>query len=324
MKGAWTNVAVVGEGAIGRSSHTLTCCDGVVFALGGEDKPRVVVPVELSVVELEGLASPAAKAKVLPTGMTLLGHAAEAVQGRLYVFGGRVGGKMGEGPESNAVLRLVTGGGEPPKFEEVAVTGDAAPCARSFHATSAVGASLFVYGGVAANGRKADLWRFDVGTLQWHVLCDESPAGVRGGAVLFSPTEDVVYVMFGFNGGELGSAWRYDVGAGAWTQLADPPTGGRSVVPHAASGNRLVVFGGESVPAVDGHAGAGSFHPDTWVFEYPGETWVSVDQQGDVPEPRGWCQMAALDANTYAVYGGLNTHNQRLADIKLLRLQAEE
>ena len=87
----------------------------------------------------------------------------------VFVFGGRAGITMSEQP-MNDLWKFDT---ENETWEEVIVDGDK-PSPRSFHKMVCVGSSLFVFGGCSAEGRLADLHRYDIEGNTWHPL-DPSP-----------------------------------------------------------------------------------------------------------------------------------------------------
>ncbi|KAB5572684.1 hypothetical protein GE09DRAFT_1100470 [Coniochaeta sp. 2T2.1] len=140
---------------------------------------------------------------------------------------------------------------------------------------------------------------------------------------------------------------------------ADAWPGARSVASLEAlnvGGGReyLVLMLGERDPSGAGHAAAGKFWDDVWVFQVPpqgmsaaslhdavlqavgkksGEgKWTKVemgpyDEEDDVsakgPDPRGWiasAPMGELEENGIVVWGGLNGENQRLGDGWIFRL----
>ncbi|KAH8912005.1 hypothetical protein BR93DRAFT_921967 [Coniochaeta sp. PMI_546] len=139
----------------------------------------------------------------------------------------------------------------------------------------------------------------------------------------------------------------------------DPWPGARSVASLEAlnvGGGReyLVLMLGERDPSGAGHAAAGKFWDDVWVFQVPPEgmsaaslhdavlhavgkksgegKWTKVetgpyDDEDDAsaggPEPRGWiasASMGELEENGIVVWGGLNGENKRLGDGWIFRL----
>jgi hypothetical protein len=141
---------------------------------------------------------------------------------------------------------------------------------------------------------------------------------------------------------------------------ADVWPGPRSVASlealHVGGGREyLVLMLGERDPSGAGHAAAGKFWDDVWVFQVPpqgmsaaslhdavlqavgrksGERkWTKVDTRpwddeddasAEGPEPRGWiasAPMGELEENGIVVWGGLNGENKRLADGWIFRLE---
>ena len=52
---------------------------------------------------------------------------------------------------------------------------------------------------------------------------------IRGGAMLFSPSENEIFVFCGFAGHELGDSWRFDVASRRWQSIPSGPLTARSV-----------------------------------------------------------------------------------------------
>ncbi len=292
-----------------------------IFVLGGEDGPRTAVE---SVWRLtDGKLSKC----TVQNPMTLLGHQAASLHGLMHVFGGRSGGTSGEGVEFNDifVLRQVAGEKNMWNFEKVPVEGEK-PAARSYHAMTVFGDSLFVFGGCHGKERLNDLWRYDSLTGKWECLFahdasgSDAIPGVRGGPGLFVPTEKDVFVVCGFNGKELDDVWHYSIEDKVWQRLPGGP-GARSVFATANMNNRLVVYGGERDPGNQGHLGAGHFLGDVWLFDPFDRSWQEVKCEGrQVPQPRGWTEMCRLTNDSVLVIGGLNEKNERLKDAWKLRL----
>lgn len=197
------------------------------------------------------------------------------------------------------------------------------PAARSYHAGGAIGQILFVFGGCSGHNRLNDLWRFDTVQAVWEQLHsgEKNCPSVRGGAMLFVPSENEVFVFCGFAGAELGDAWKFDVASRTWHLLAPIPMSARSVAACANLNGRALIFGGERDPSTDGHKGAGHMVDDVFVFDPKDESWTTVFASGPLkPSARGWMDWAPIDSSTLLLVGGLSEDNERFADAFLFQL----
>jgi N-acetylneuraminic acid mutarotase len=206
----------------------------------------------------------------------------------------------------------------------VEVKGNLKPAPRSYHAGTSTESHLFVFGGCCGHDRINDLWRFDLKGAVWEQLHaggdgTDHPS-VRGGAMLFAPSDKEIYVICGFAGKELGDAWKFDVEKRLWQQI---PTGGmpaRSVAACANLNGRAIIFGGERDPSADGHKGAGHMRDDVYVFNPKNGSFTPVECDGIKPCARGWMDWAPVDDKTLLLVGGLSEDNKRLSDVYLLQL----
>lgn len=251
--------------------------------------------------------------------------------------------------------------------------------------------TFFVHGGCLSNGdRTNDLWAFNVHDSMWYEL-PAGPGPARGGTAL-AISKSRLFRFGGFDGkAEIGGQLDFlhlemetfdDQGSkgeialrarGGWQSiLADNPDASSHEIPSepeqewpvprsvaafeaiTVGGGReyLVLAMGERDPSSDGHAGAGKFLDDVWLFQVPplgmstasvtaavlqavgrktGEgKWTKVDlapydddNSDEMPEQRGWLSSAVmvdLEESAILVWGGLGEDNQRLGDGWILRL----
>ncbi|KAL5594441.1 hypothetical protein BROUX41_001374 [Berkeleyomyces rouxiae] len=240
------------------------------------------------------------------------------------------------------------------------------------HATDEDGegfGTFIVHGGCLAGAgqRATDVWAFDVRSCVWSQL-PAAPGIARGGAAL-CVSRNRLFRFGGFDGKhEIGG--QIDVltmdedhsgleptlvAAGEWVTLSQPTNdsgvplaqnawpAARSVsklVPLAPAGREiLVLLMGEGEASAKGHAAAGKFFSDVWVFQVPAVAkgrkmaegkWTQVilsphDKEASVelPTPRGWfdaAPMAQTEENGIMVWGGLGENNDRLGDGWIFRL----
>ena len=230
----------------------------------------------------------------------------------------RQGVAMGEGSLSD-MYRLDTATGT---WGEVKMTGDV-PEARSYHAMTAIGIQLYMFGGCTQTGRLNDLHAFDTDTGVWRKLPTSDDILGRGG-MGFTSVGRKLYVIGGFAGQEMGDVHEFDTELSQWRQIeATPPLPPRSVCGVASLGSLIIVIGGEVDPSSQGHAGAGQFSGDVYVFDTGDEQggWMRVVPRGDTQlSPRGWFPVSAIGDNAVVLFGGNSVNNSRLDDTFLLQV----
>lgn len=251
--------------------------------------------------------------------------------------------------------------------------------------------TFFIHAGCLADGERAnDLWAFDIRSKTWSQL-PAAPGSPRGGtAICISKSR--LFRYGGFDGKtELGGQLDFiDLevetfndkdnkgeiairARGAWQSILEnnidasseeipaapfqdwpAPRSVASLEAITLGGGReyLVLAMGERGPSNDGHAAAGTFHSDVWMFQVPplgmtaasmtdallqlagrktGEgRWTRVtttphddDVSDEEPVPRGWlasAPMTDLEDNAIVLWGGLDDQNERLGDGWILRL----
>ena len=317
----WRHLAVIGEIPKARSSHTITACEkNKVYVFGGEPEPRTADDNDTYCLDVE--EGKWTRVEVTgPKPSPRFGHCAAFVDDKLYVFGGRTGITMGEGALSD-IQCLDT---NTKTWSEVKVTGDI-PEARSFSAMTSHGANLFLFGGCGASGRFNDLHKFNTESQSWSKLSTSNEIVPRGGPGLAAVGAGAcsIYVIAGFTGVEVNDAYKFDVATSTWETLnINPNIPPISVFALVAVGEKLVLFGGETQPAVDGHAGAGCYTNDTYILhtDKMDKGWTKAAPGGSLPPPRGWMQATTLsDPDRIVVFGGNSPSNERLSDTYILTL----
>ena len=251
--------------------------------------------------------------------------------------------------------------------------------------------TFFVHGGCVTGGdRTNDIWSFDVRTRTWSEL-PAAPGPARGGAAICI-SKSRLFRFGGFDGKtEIGGQIDFlhlEVETfndkGSKGEVAIRPRGGWQIIlennvdassteipiessqawpaPRSVASLEALTIGGgseylvltmgEGDPSSQGHAGAGKFFDDVWMFQVPplgmsaasvtaaflgavgrktGEgKWTKVDLSpydddidDELPAPRGWlasAPMGDLDESGILIWGGLGEDNQRLGDGWILRL----
>ncbi|KAG6997501.1 hypothetical protein G7Y79_00040g076660 [Physcia stellaris] len=258
-----------------RSSHSLSIVRGVAYIFGGEEHPREPVDNDMHLVTLPSSgadadykklsASPSVEGGEVPTAR--VGHTANAIDDRIYVFGGRGGKAMEPLAENGRVWVFDTMAAKWSYLDPA--EGSNFPEARSYHASAATAhplhtshdqlesrfdtlpvdmkahGTIFIHGGCPAKGRLGDLWAFDIASRSWSAYPD-APGPARGGPSLTYSFKRL-YRYGGFDGKhELGGQIDYlDISVssaakgesishdGQWKSVEVPPDA-------ASPGNRSV------------------------------------------------------------------------------------
>ena len=154
-----------------RSSHGLSAIAGKAYLFGGEAKARQAIDSVVHCLDVtKGWKTLEVGAGKVPPPR--VGHAQCTMRNEvLMVFGGRTCEKMGEGnlndlwsynPLNNDWTQMEGHGSVPEP--------------RSFHAATAIGDKLFVFGGCGAKGRLADLHQYDVKERVNQLSCPLPPS----------------------------------------------------------------------------------------------------------------------------------------------------
>lgn len=277
LKATWKRIRT--GNPLPRSSHSLSVIKGKAYVFGGEEQPREPVRNDMHIYTLPSSGVSEADYKQIAAEAnpgegeippSRVGHTANAIGDRIYVFGGRGGKAMQPWEEKGRVwvydTRLNSWSFLDP------LSGSPYPAARSYHASAAtmhprkrvqlnadnpagspdpeVQGTIFVHGGCPASGRLADVWAFDLGTRMWSPY-PNAPGPARGGPSL-TFTQNRLYRFGGFDGKEeLGGLDYLDLSVSDISDTGDKgeltivqPTGKwEAVIPPSATqrpGNRSV------------------------------------------------------------------------------------
>lgn len=187
------------------------------------------------------------------------GHSASVIDGRMYVFGGRVKVKKGEGllagttvqyrndlhcydPATNEWLRYEPRG--------------IAPAGRALHSATVIGRKIYIFGGANSTGYRndtsgfCDLYELDVDTMTWTECETHSipPPPCYGHTATYIGDNKIFY--FGGKGyKDLNTIHTLDIKTMEWKQYA---YAGNALSPrwgHTASlhhGTRVLIYGGRA------------------------------------------------------------------------------
>jgi len=324
----WRNFtsAQAGDVPLGRSSHSMvTAHEGgkeVVVLFGGEQEPRHPIDNAVHVLDVAShrwtrIVSLDDNANSAPVAR--VGHAAASVGHRVFVFGGRTGVDQVESTLGDMWEFDV----RTSRWHKIEVDG--IPSARSYHSMASHGHKIYMFGGCGSDGRLNDLFVFDAKEEKWEELKSSSGKnpGIRGGPALYA-TADKVYVFGGFCGNEMGDFWAYDLHAKKWEPVeakGDVPLP-RSVTAFATLDDKhLFLFGGEIDPSTQGHAGAGDYTNETYVYDVTTNTWHKQATGGDTPTPRGWLAGTSLPGGRLVHFGGFDG-KERVPELHIFTLGA--
>jgi hypothetical protein len=210
-----------------------------------------------------------------------------------------------------------------------------APEPRSYHQMVATADCLFVFGGCGANGRLADLHRFNIAKATWTTLSsptvEPSCLAGRGGAALLLLDGNKLAAVTGFVGHETHDGQVFDINSCTWESnqvITFHEMQPRSVSSFVSglylehAGQFAVIFGGEVESSKMGHAGAGAFQNDLLILHgSSGSIIQSIFPQESVPWPmeRGWASATAVQGSAeFYLFGGLSGDDQnpvRLDDL---------
>jgi hypothetical protein len=324
MAHQWARLAQASALPLARSSHSLTAIGRALFLFGGEHAPRVPIDdgpcvhrYDLDAVEPCWRALQPASAAA-PRPCARVAHTAAAVGDSFYVFGGRRG--VDEKVPLDDLWSFCTSALTWRQLEHAG-----GPPARSYHASCALGTSVYIFGGCGTGGRLSDLWRYDTVAALWEQMPSSDAISGRGGACLAAHGASL-YVAAGFDGkSELCDLHAFDTVTRTWRVLEAASTSmtPRSVAALGVVGDALVLFGGEAEVSAAGHAGAGRFNNDAWAWRLGSDAanagWTLVQAAGEAPAPRGWLACASVPGLGLLVHGGNSDSNERLDDMYVLK-----
>ncbi|TFJ81544.1 hypothetical protein NSK_006796 [Nannochloropsis salina CCMP1776] len=246
----------------------------------------------------------------------------------LYVFGGRQGIAMEEGPLDDLWAFNTTTKAWTCLMEHTEEKGG--PSKRSFHQMVALDDKLYVFGGCGTKGRMHDLYAYDIQKACWEDFPEEKAMKGRGGAGV-TGVGGKVWVLGGFAGEEAKDMWAFDLASKTWEDWSESSA---DLIPRSVfglqpvqGGRTLLLFGGEVDPSSAGHMGAGGFAADTLLFslDLKGEGFKSaLSASASAPSPRGWYGHCLTRTEGYVVVGGLAPDNSRLGDVWILEEEGVE
>ncbi|CAF0986142.1 unnamed protein product [Rotaria magnacalcarata] len=305
-----------------RSSHSLTAIDNHLYLFGGEHDPRVPIDDDVwqfSVTDNRWKRLPV-DGDVRPSSR--LGHAAAAVDHKLFIFGGRTSVNM----KDNTLDELYSFDVDLNAWTQYRKTSDTDewPEKRSYHSMVSSAHQLFVFGGCGEEGRYNNLWQYDTNNKQWKQLPLPDPEKfvARGGCGLVY-LNNALWIFGGFCGKELNDIASFDLVTNTWAYISDAKISPRSVFAFGCLDGVLIGHGGEQNPSDLGHLGAGEFADDVVIIQQMKEDGECVQAKRlefkkTIGGKRGWHAGATIKS-TFYVFGGNTSENER--DNSLLAIE---
>jgi non-specific serine/threonine protein kinase len=203
---------------------------------------------------------------------------ATTVADSIHVFGGFLPG----GDPSAAAFRLRSGA-----WEVISPLPDA----RAAGTAVALGETVYVAGGVGADGLASRMLVYDAATDTWSAAPGPpTPREHLGGAGFAGR----VYTVGGRRGGVnsiLGAVEAYDPGSGRWSRLPDLPTPRGGLAAAASCTGHVVAVGGEA---------SSTFH-EAEAFHVRDGSWRALP---GLPTPRHGLGAVAVGSVLYTLAGG--------------------
>jgi hypothetical protein len=331
MRANWKCLSREDTGFSPRSSSSCVVFDEKIYVWGGEQVARQPIDAKMMCFNLsENNPSWTVVETKGDVPCERFAHTMAAISHPdgdfIYMFGGRQGVTMNEAA-LNDVHRFNF---RSSTWEAIAYTGDA-PSARSFHAMTSIGSSLYVFGGCPDNHapRSNELFCFDTIARQWSKLPTHEPMRGRGGPTL-EPSADgkALYVIGGFAGEEMGDMYRFDLSSQTGSEVSSTfrprsVCASATLCPVQDSAGIVAVFGGEVDASMKGHEGAGDFANDLVLLDDGGSVHTVEYDSKELPGHRGWACACAISPTSLVVVGGLagnDANPVRLGDVWRLTL----
>ena len=170
---------------------------------------------------------------------------------KLYLFGGRFGGKDDEEKDNSELYVFDT---KSLNWKKLTPANGDIPAPRSYHAMTSVDDKIYVFGGLSYHVRVNDLWCFDVENNTWIKLPvgNSHPPVARGGSSLIglkgSSGNHLLYLIYGFVGKPLDDLYVYDTDKKEWKEIkgrGDVPCPRSVFAADRIDNDRIFLFGGK-------------------------------------------------------------------------------
>ena len=188
--------------------------------------------------------------------------------------------------------------------------GGKAPTPRARHASAAVGATIYLFGGDTGSVLSNELWKFDTLQVGWQqevLFTGQTPSARHGHSMVSVQSE--LYIFGGdTDSGVSNELWRYSTLTRHWDV---PHFHADGVQPRAskfhtmdAVGSSLWAFGGQIVIGVNGDRQTlFAFSDELWRFDLITNKCALLSVQGPAPSARYGHSMTSVDSHLF-VFGG--------------------
>ncbi|CAN6920077.1 hypothetical protein Bca4012_090530 [Brassica carinata] len=297
FQGEWVEVHQIGEIPVPRCSHAMAVVGKKIYSFGSELPSGQSGDNDMLVFDYGTFKWSRSPARGDVPELSLLGSGLVAIGSTLYVFGGQ----DGSGMHRRDFHSFDTTRSEWTQLP----TNEIGP--RSFHSMAAIGKKVFVFGGVSTTGLQKTLYVYETDSKVWSEL--PSPGysfPEREGAGLHV-VGGKLWVLYGFNGGMLDDVHTFDPDQQMWTQVetsGEKPCPRRGFASAVVTGNRILMFGGQSATEPDNVVG-GTFCLNTETLK-----WEEIDMFNgwSGPTPRAWCASTSFSSaggiDGMLVFGG--------------------
>ena len=247
LKARWTRIPT--NMVLPRSSHSLSIVKGKIYIFGGEEQPRQPVDNHVHVFTLPSSEHDEVDYQLIPAQAATkkgelppprVGHTADAVDDRIYVFGGRGGKAMKPLEENGRVWVFDTKMNQWSYLDPVGRS----PCpdARSYHTSTATEHPLSqpqVPTG-PPSGSLASAFTTDPTSEKTDYT--ENPLGTSGSG---ADDHGTLFIHGGCPAsGRVADIWAFDIAARTWSRYPDIPGPARGGPSLCLAKEKLYRFGG--------------------------------------------------------------------------------
>lgn len=289
--GALLDGTLVGNRLVGtaRGSHAVAIVDDKIYAVGGRNSGGTLLTTGIYNITTNLWSSGA------NMGFARVEHRCNAVNGKLYVFGGTTDTRM-------SIYTISSN-----TWQNIAVTG---PVPRYGLKSVVIGDYIYYHGGRNNSGDfTGELWRYDTVNNVWLALAS-SPVVMSSHSL--AHVEGKLYA-YGGSAGQINQYvgtsifYVYDIAANQWSQLPNSPYA-RATHSATVVRGRIYYYGG----TIDSSAGG---HVSTLLVYTPeyGE-WLSLGNVGTTRR-----DIMTVNYNDHLIsYGGVlaNTYNGSVLEIQ--------
>jgi N-acetylneuraminic acid mutarotase len=157
-------------------------------------------------------------------------------------------------------------------------------------------------------------WTYDANTNTWERRAN-GPRLLVGQRIAYDSESDRIILFGGWDlakltpGGLVNETWAYDYNTDTWTNMAPsfrPQIRNYQGMVYYSKADRVVMWGGAGVSVKQ----EGLDYAEIWTYDYNTNTWESLENKKDSPDPRVYIMLAYDDrADKIIMYGGYDYGN---------------